>query len=79
MLAVGQRYNSSDRRLSQRKPAVACVVGPASLMLADNALTVIVRIFLIMYIYTFWVFGRRARAFWPSTICLYARRGCCGG
>ena len=46
---------------------------------AFNALSCIVKIFLIMYKYTFGAFGHRTGAFRASGFFLYARRGYRGG
>ena len=47
----------------------------AFLLFTVNPLIRIVKIFPIMHKYTFSVFRQRARTFWPSVVCLYARRG----
>ena len=48
----------------------------ALLFFTFNLLASTVKIFRIMYKYTFLPFRHRARAFRPSIACLYARRGC---
>ena len=68
-------------RRGKVRAALSCVQVQAScpLMLTENSLAGIVKIFLIMYKYTFSVFRRRAGAFRPPIICLYARQVVGGG
>jgi len=46
---------------------------------AAKSLIRLVKLFRIMYKYTFRAFRHRTRVSWPSVVCLYARRGGSGG